>query len=130
MTSLKVPRLFIALYTDEDITSHLAPALRRRGYTAQSAAEAHNLGATDEAQLKYATEQGMTILAYNAQDFVPLAQSWYFAGREHAGIVISEQFSQRRFGELLRQVLRFLDIVTADEMYNQILFLQQFHGSS
>ena len=130
MTSSKVPRLFIALYTDEDVTSHLTPALQRRGYTAQSAAEAHNLEATDEAQLEYATEHGMTILTYNAQDFVLLAQSWYFAGREHAGIVISEQFSQRRFGELLRQVLRFLDSVTADEMYNQILFLQQFHGSS
>jgi len=130
MKSPKVPRLFIALYTDEDVTSHLAPALRRRGYTAQSTAEAHNLGATDEAQLEYATEHGMTILTYNAQDFVPLAQSWYFSGREHAGIVVSEQFSQRRFGELLRQVLRFLNNVTPDEMYNQIFFLQQFHKSS
>jgi hypothetical protein len=33
-------QLFIALYTDEDITSELAPALRERGFEAQSAAEA------------------------------------------------------------------------------------------
>lgn len=32
-------RLFIALYTDEDITSELAPALRERGFEAQSAEE-------------------------------------------------------------------------------------------
>ncbi len=126
MTSREVPRLFIPLYTDEDVTSSLALALRRRGYAAQSAAEAHNLGATDEAQLTHATELGMAILTYNAQDFVALGRSWYFAGREHAGIVISEQFSQRQFGELLRQVLRLLDRVAADEMHNQILFLQQF----
>lgn len=81
--------LFIALYTDEDVTSALAPALRRRGYKAQSAVEAGNLGITDEAQLQYATVQSMVILTYNAQDFVPLAQTWYFEGREHAGIIVS-----------------------------------------
>lgn len=31
-------RLFIAVYTDEDITSELAPALRERGFEAESAA--------------------------------------------------------------------------------------------
>ncbi len=63
---------------------------------------------------------------YNAQDFVSLARDWYFAGREHAGIILSEQFSQRQFGELLRRMLRLLDRMTADEMHNQIVFLQQF----
>jgi hypothetical protein len=120
------PRLFIALYTDEDVTSDLAPALRRRGYTTESAAEAGNIGVPDEAQLTYAAERGMAILTYNAQDFIPLARDWHSIGREHSGIVISEQFSQRQFGELLRRVLRLLDSVTADEMYNQIVFLQQF----
>lgn len=98
----ETPRLFIALYTDEDVTSDLAPALRRRGYTAESAAEAGNVGVPDEAQLTYTAERGMAILTYNAQDFIPLARAWYFAGREHAGIIISEQFGQRQFGELLR----------------------------
>lgn len=120
------PRLFIALYTDEDVTSDLAPALRRRGYTVESAAEAGNIGVSDEAQLTYAASRGMAILTYNAQDFIPLARDWHSVGREHSGIVISEQFSQRQFGELLRRVLRLLDSVTADEMYNQIVFLQQF----
>ena len=58
-------RLFVAIYTDEDVTSALAPALRRRGYTAQSTAEARHLELLDEAQLTYATEQGMAILTYN-----------------------------------------------------------------
>ena len=48
------------------------------------------------------------------------------SGREHAGIVISEQMSQRRFGELLRRVLRLLDALTAEEMHNRIVFLHQF----
>jgi predicted nuclease of predicted toxin-antitoxin system len=119
-------RVFAAIYTDEDVGPHLAPALQRRGYTAQSTVEAGNFENSDEAQLIYATAQGMAFLTYNIQDFIPLARSWYLAGREHAGIILSEQFSQRQFGELLRRVLRLLDRLTADELYNQVIFLQQF----
>jgi predicted nuclease of predicted toxin-antitoxin system len=120
------PRLFVALYTDEDVTADLAPALRWRGYTAQSTAEAGQAEMSDEAQLTYATEQGMAIFTYNVQDFIPLARAWYTIGREHAGIILSEQFSQHQFGELLRRMLRLLDRLSADEMYNRIVFLQQF----
>ena len=126
MTSQHALRLFVALYTDEDVTIDLAPALRWRGYMAQSTAEAGNAEMSDEAQLTYATEQGMAIVTYNAQDFIPLARTWFATGRAHAGIILSEQFSQRQFGELLRRVLRLLDSLTADEMYNRIAFLQQF----
>jgi hypothetical protein len=124
--SQHAPRFLIALYTDEDVTTDLAPALRWRGYTAQSTVETDNTARSDEGQLTYTTEQGMAILTYNAQDFIPLARAWYATGREHAGIILSEQFSQRQFGELLRRVLRLLDSLSADEMYNRIVFLQQF----
>ena len=121
-----LPRLFVALYTDEDVSPNLAPAPRRRGYVAQSAIEAGNMEVSDEAQLAYATEKGMALLTYNIQHFIPLAQTWYLAGREHAGLILSEQFSQRQFGELLQRVLRLLNHWTADEMKNQTVFLQQF----
>lgn len=124
--SRPIPDLFIAIYTDEDVTSALAPALRWRGYTAHSTLEVNNQELSDEAQLAYASEQGMAILSYNAQDFIPLAREWYFAGREHAGLIVSEQFDRRRFGELLRQVLRLLDNLTAEEIHNQVVFLQHF----
>src|SRR5438067_1863271 len=82
------PRLFVALYTDEDVTPDLAPALRRRGYVAQSAVEANNMEISDEAQLIYATEKGMALLTYNIHHFVALAQNRYLAGREHAGLIL------------------------------------------
>lgn len=124
--SQPISPLFVALYTDEDVTADLVLALRRRGYRAQSTLEASNTGISDEAQLAYATEQGMTMLTYNTQHFIPLARSWYLAGREHAGIIVSEQFSQQQFGELLHRVLRLLNSLTADEIYNRVVFLQQF----
>ena len=88
--------------------------------------EVGNAALSDEAQLAYATEGGMAILTYNIQDFVPLAQTWFLSNREHSGIILSEQFSHNQFGELLRRVLRLLNRWTADELRNQILFLQQF----
>jgi hypothetical protein len=126
MIVAEAPDVFVAFYTDEDVTAAHAPALRRRGYMAQSTAEAGNLGRPDEAQLIFATERRMALLTYNAQDFIPLARAWYRDGREHGGIVLSEQMSQRRFGELLRLVLRLLNTVTAEGMHNRIVFLQQF----
>ena len=64
------PRLFIALYTDEDITNELAPALRERGFEAQSAMEAGLLNADDAIQLAYAAEHGMTLITCNAGDYL------------------------------------------------------------
>jgi hypothetical protein len=93
---------------------------------AQSAAEASNMELSDEAQLIFAAEKGMALLTYNIQHFVPLAEAWYLARREHAGIILSEQFNQRQFGELLRRVLRLLNHWSADEIQNQIVFLQRF----
>jgi predicted nuclease of predicted toxin-antitoxin system len=121
------PRLFIALYTDEDITSELAPALRERGFEAQSAAETGLLNAEDDVQLAYAAEHDLTLLTSNAGDFLVLARQYAEAGRSHAGLVISaEQFSRRRFGELLRLVLRLMNSLTADEMRDRVVYLQQF----
>lgn len=121
------PRLFINLYTDEDVTNELAPALRERGLEAQSVMEAGLLNKDDAAQLAYAAEQDMAILTCNAEHFLALAQEYVRTGRSHSGIIISsEQFSRRRFGELLRLVLRLLNTLTADEMRNCTLYLQQF----
>jgi len=97
------PRPFIALYTDEDVTSELAKAVRQRGFSAQSTAEAGMLNVNDEGQLAYAAEHGMTVLTYNARDFLRLAQHYASSGKSHAGIVISsEQYTRREFGQLLR----------------------------
>jgi len=119
-------QLFIRIYTDEHITALLTPALRRRGYVAQSCVEANTLGWDDEEQLIYATERGMALMTSDASDFIPMARRWYAIEREHAGIIIAPEFSRRQVGILLRWTLRLLDRLTADELYNNIAYLQQF----
>lgn len=123
----ETPSLFVALYTDEDITTELAPALRERGFEARSAAEAGLLNVSDAAQLAYAAEHNLTLLTCNAADFLVLARDYALAGHPHAGLIIStEQYSRRRFGELLRLTLGLLNRLTAEEMHNMVVYLQQF----
>lgn len=121
------PRLFVVLYTDEDITNELAPALRERGFEAQSALEAGLLNTEDDVQLAYAAERGMTLITCNAGDYLKLARQYAEADRPHFGIVISsEQFSRRRFGELLKLTLRLMNSLSADDLQNCVVYLQQF----
>jgi hypothetical protein len=117
-------RRFIFLYTDEDVTDLLAELLRERGYEAESALSAGTLGFSDERQLSFAADRGWTLLTCNCRDFTPLAQRWQAEGREHSGIVLSPQFSNRRLGEMLRRVCTLMDNVSAEEMRNTVRYLQ------
>jgi predicted nuclease of predicted toxin-antitoxin system len=120
------PALYIALYFDEDVMEDIAEALRQRGYDALSAAETGMLGRPDDEQLAFAAAQNRAILTYNAPDYSRLGQEWFDVGKEHSGIILSQQFSKREFGELLRQTLRLLNSLTRDEMRNQVFYLQAF----
>ena len=119
-----VGRLFIFLYTDEDVTDRLVPLLRERGYEAESALKAGTTGWTDEEQLAFASSRGWTLLTYNRRDFSALARHWQDTGRSHAGIILSRQFSNRQAGRLLRQVCRLIESVSADEMRDTVRNLQ------
>jgi hypothetical protein len=116
----------IFLYTDEDVSDRLAGLLRDRGYGAASAAEQGTRGLSDEAQLAFATSRGWTILTYNPEDFVTIVRRWHQVSREHAGIVVSQQFSRQETGELLHQVRNLLERVPAAEMWNTVRHLQGY----
>ena len=119
-------RLFIFLYSDEDVTNRLAPLLRDQGYDSLSSAEAANDGLTDAEQLAFAAGRWWVILTYNVGDFSDLACIWSVAGREHSGIVISRQFSRNEIGEFLRQVCNLLEAVSAPEIWNTVRHLQGY----
>ena len=119
-------RTLIFLYTDEDVTDRLAVLLQERGYEAASAGSSGTRGFSDEEQLTFAASRGWTILTCNKKDFTRLAESWYADGREHAGIVLSRQFSTERTGELLRQTCNLLESLSAEEMWNTVRILQSY----
>lgn len=118
----------IKLLIDEDVSKgpKLAAALRRRGFDAVAVQEIGRMNVPDEELLNYAALEGRVLLSCNIKDFVRIAVDWYGSGREHASIVISEQFSGNRFGEILRRVLSLLNSVDAEEIRNTVRFLQEF----
>ena len=121
-------KLFASIYVDADLTPHIVSALRQRNYECQSALEDGMRAATDEQILERATELNMVLLTNNARDFAYLAQKWANEGRQHAGILISEQYRKRQIGEFLRRLLRFLDTITAEEMRGAFRYLSEFRS--
>ena len=119
-------RLFISLYLDEDVSDQLIELLRERGYEAESAWSMGMTGLTDEEQFTFAARRGWAVLTYNRNDFLKLTRRWHDQGREHAGLIISPQFSRREIGELFRQVCNLLDQVSASEMWNTVRYLQSY----
>ncbi len=117
------PRLYIALYTDEDVHGEIAPQIRARGYDALSAFEADKTGIEDEEQLKFAVAQGRTILTHNMGDFEHLHKLYREKNKEHFGIIVAPQWE---IGVIIKRVLNMLDQVDADQMRNQYYHLGEF----
>jgi predicted nuclease of predicted toxin-antitoxin system len=113
----------IKLYLDEHIWSGLPAALNRLGFDAIHACALGYVGWEDSEQLAYAASQGRAILTFNVADFELLATEWFFFGREHAGIVLSDQIS---IGELLHRLERLLARLSATEIRNSTRYLQSF----
>jgi predicted nuclease of predicted toxin-antitoxin system len=115
--------LFIRLYLDEDVQKRVAPALRLRGFDAVNAQELHRKGLSDEEQLRLSVAEGRTIFTYNTSDFLKLHLDWLRLAKEHAGIIVSDQLP---IGEVTRRLLNLINQVSADEIHNQIYWLQAF----
>ena len=115
--------LGIALFTDEHVHPGLAPALRQRGYDAQSCHEAnrHNQRISDEAQLDYATQSGRAILTNNITDFYQLDHDWKAAQRQHAGIIVYA--GVRTVSELVRRVEVHMNTYDRQMQQNALLWL-------
>lgn len=113
----------IKLFLDEHIWRGLTNALHELGYDALHVVDAGRRELDDDKQLSFAAEQGRAILTYNAKDFAPLASIWYETGRDHAGIILSEELER---GELLRRTKNLLSSISSEEMANTVRFLQEF----
>lgn len=100
----------IKLYLDEDVDPLLAHVLRNRGVDCLSTKEAGNLGLPDGEQLRFAADQGRTILTFNVKDFVALATKAAISGQHHSGIIVSDHVP---FRELLRRVMRCSGVMNA-----------------
>lgn len=98
----------------------LAEILRQRGYDAVHVLELERTGKTDAEQLEYAISQRRAILTHNIKDSIILDHQRRQNGKEHFGILLSDQVTLR---ELLQRSLRFLGHRAAEEVKNNIFWL-------
>ena len=115
--------LFIRLYLDEDVHKRVAAALRLRHFDVISAHDIDHLSIDDDIQLQFATEHDRALLTFNTTHYLHLHQTWLREHKEHAGIIVSNQLP---LGETIRRLLNLLNHVTADEIRNQLYWLQSF----
>lgn len=77
----------------------------------------------DGEQLSLAVSEQRAFVTFNFSDFVHLHEKYMAEGKDHWGIILS---TQEPIGVLLHRLLRLLDSVSADELKNQIRWLNEF----
>jgi Domain of unknown function (DUF5615) len=111
--------MFVALYTDEDMSALVATLLRSRGLDVITVPEQSTLGKTDREQLEFATSLGRCILTHNRVDFERLHLQYVEEGKQHSGIIV---VPQKNAYEVARRIGILVNALTADEIINQLLY--------
>lgn len=111
------------LLLDEQIWVYLANLLREQGFDVIHVYEADLDETPDDEVLRAAVEKHRAVVTFNIKHFVPLARQYFEEGKEHYGIVVSDEIPQ---GELQRRVTKLLESVSAEELKNMVRFLQEF----
>lgn len=111
------------VYLDADVHPILARILRDRGFDVISTHEAGRYQASDRGQLDFAIASGRALITFNVVDFVAEARAYASEGRDHCGIIVSEQLE---VGELVRRLTRVLGSYSTSDMVNRFVWLQSF----
>jgi predicted nuclease of predicted toxin-antitoxin system len=116
MSSLK-------LYLDEHVSHRLAAQLQQYGFDVTSAYESGMGAATDDVLLAFAVSEQRTVVTFNHKDFAILHAQYMAEGKEHAGIIFSTEETP---DVIRRRLLRLLNTLSANELTNQIRWLNDF----
>lgn len=111
------------LHLNEHLSPRLAVQLRRHGFDVTTSQESNLLSETDGEQLVHAVSERRVIVTFNIGDFSRLHDEYMAKGREHWGIIFS---TQEPISVLFHRLLRLLNSVSAEQLKNQIRWLNEF----
>ena len=116
----------ICLYLDEDtIQNALVKALQNADLDVITVADVGMLGYPDEEQLIWSTEHKRVIYSFNIGDFCRLHRDYMVQGKTHRGIILAPQ-QQYSIGQQLTGLLKLVAALSAEEMMNQLVFLNSY----
>jgi predicted nuclease of predicted toxin-antitoxin system len=113
----------IKLYLDEDVDISLAHALKQKGIDVLITQESGNKRLSNSEQLEFAVNSKRAIFTHNKRDFLLLHKNYIHKGKEHYGIILSDQ---RTVGEMLRGLSKLIFSLTAEQMKNRQEFLSNW----
>jgi len=119
MPPISPPRLHL----NEHLSPRLAAQLRRYGFDVTSSQELKTLSDDDNEQLALAAAERRAFLTFNFNDFIALHERYVADGKEHWGIIFS---TEEPIGVLIHRLLRLLNSVSAEELKNQVRWLNEF----
>lgn len=111
------------LHLNEHLSPRLAQQLRRHGFDVTSTLESGLVSASDREQMEFCSSERRAILTFNVEHFTLLHEEFMAANKEHWGIVLS---TREPIGVLLHRLLRLLNSLSADELKDQICWLNEF----
>jgi hypothetical protein len=117
--SLSPPKLHL----NEHLSPRLAAQLRQYGFDVTSTVEMNLIGVADDEQLAYAASSQRAIVTFNHKDFAVRHMQYLEEGQEHWGIILS---TEETLDVLRRRLLRLLNTLSAEELRNQMRWLNEF----
>ena len=98
------------LLLDELYSGAIAKQLRGRDHDVVTVREAGWDGAEDEDLLEHATTVERAVMTNNVQDFQPLFSEWAQQGRDHFGMVFTDDRSMPRSRRTVGLFVKALDV--------------------
>jgi len=111
----------LKIYTDENVDIRIADGLKRLGIKAFSAHERDMTGSADIEHFKYASSMKAVIFTHD-HHFLKIAKESVQGGENHWGIIFVEM-NTLSIGECIRRLAFYAEILSPEEMKNQIEFL-------
>lgn len=113
----------LKIYLNENLSWKIAKVLREYGYDVVSS---HELGMNtkdDDVQFAFAVSEKRAVLTNNFGDFVRLCDEYLSSGKKHCGVIFT---TKCKIGTIIRRLRKLLENVTAEQMKNQIRWLNEF----
>lgn len=101
----------------------IARSLRGYGYDVISSHEVEMNTEPDDAQFAFAVERQRAVVTNNFRDFVELHKKYAVQRQDHHGIILTTKMP---VAQTIHRLRKLFESVSADELVNQIRWLNEF----